>query len=999
MGCSSSVPARSTGGLNTINNDTSSATDSKELRAKLVLLGDSGVGKSCIVLRFVRGQFDPTSKVTVGASFLSQTLALEDSTIVKFEIWDTAGQERYAALAPLYYRGAAAAIVVYDITSPESFSKAQYWVKELQKHGSPGIVMVLVGNKADLHENRSVSLQDAQEYAEKNNMFFIETSAKTADNINQLFESQISIFSYIMYLWKGKKDYSTAILERKKSPNRLVVDEAVNDDNSVVALHPDTMERLQLFRGDTVLLKGKKRKDTICIVLADETCEEPKIRMNKVVRKNLRVRLGDVVSVHQCPDVKYGKRVHTLPIDDTVEGITGNLFDVFLKPYFLEAYRPLRKGDLFLVRGGMRSVEFKVIETDPVEYCIVAPDTEIFCEGEPIKREDEERLDEVGYDDVGGVRKQMAQIRELVELPLRHPQLFKSIGVKPPKGILLFGPPGSGKTLIARAVANETGAFFFLINGPEIMSKLAGESESNLRKAFEEAEKNAPSIIFIDEIDSIAPKREKTHGEVERRIVSQLLTLMDGLKARAHVIVMGATNRPNSIDPALRRFGRFDREIDIGVPDEVGRLEVLRIHTKNMKLAEDVDLEHIAKDTHGYVGADLAALCTEAALQCIREKMDIIDLEDETIDAEILNSMAVTNDHFKTALGTSNPSALRETVVEVPNVSWEDIGGLENVKRELQETVQYPVEHPEKFEKFGMSPSKGVLFYGPPGCGKTLLAKAIANECQANFISVKGPELLTMWFGESEANVREIFDKARQSAPCVLFFDELDSIATQRGSSVGDAGGAADRVLNQLLTEMDGMNAKKTVFIIGATNRPDIIDPALLRPGRLDQLIYIPLPDDQSRLQIFKACLRKSPVAKDVDLNALAKYTQGFSGADITEICQRACKYAIRENIEKDIERERRRKDNPEAMEEDEVDEIAEIKAAHFEESMKYARRSVSDADIRKYQAFAQTLQQSRGIGSEFRFAAQPTAAAGSAGAADPFASAAAAADDDDLYS
>ncbi|XBJ25126.1 cell division control protein 48 homolog E-like [Triticum dicoccoides] len=797
----------------------------------------------------------------------------------------------------------------------------------------------------------------------------------------------------------GKKDYSTAILERKKSPNRLVVDEAAksNDDNSIVALHPDTVDMLQLFRGDTVLIKGKKRKDTVCIMLPDDTCDKTKIRMNKVVRKNLRVRLGDVVSVHQCPDVKYGNRVHILPVDDTVEGITGNLFDAFLKPYFLEAYRPLRKGDLFLVRGGMTSVEFKVIETDPAEYCVVAPDTEIFCDGEPIKREDEEKLDDVGYDDVGGARKPMAQIRELVELPLRHPQLFKSIGVKPPKGILLYGPPGTGKTLIARAVANETGAFFFLINGPEIMSKLAGESESNLRKAFEEAEKNAPAIIFIDEIDSIAPKREKTNGEVERRIVSQLLTLMDGLKARAHVIVMGATNRPNSIDPALRRFGRFDREIDIGVPDEVGRLEVLRIHTKNMKLAEDVELEHVSRDTHGYVGADLAALCTEAALQCIREKMDVIDLEDDTIDAKILNSMAVTNDHFKIALGTSNPSALRETVVEVPNVSWEDIGGLEGVKRELQETVQYPVEHPEKFEKFGMSPSKGVLFYGPPGCGKTLLAKAIANECQANFISIKGPELLTMWFGESEANVREIFDKARGSAPCVLFFDELDSIATQRGNSVGDAGGAADRVLNQLLTEMDGMNAKKTVFIIGATNRPDIIDPALLRPGRLDQLIYIPLPDVESRLQIFRACLRKSPVAKDVDLNELAKYTQGFSGADITEICQRACKYAIRENIEKDMEKERRRKENPEAMEEDVVDEIAEIKAAHFEESMRYARRSVSDADIRKYQAFAQTLQQSRGFGSEFRFPDQP---AGSATpATDPFASTASAAEEDDLYS
>ncbi|KAK9838381.1 hypothetical protein WJX81_008311 [Elliptochloris bilobata] len=750
-----------------------------------------------------------------------------------------------------------------------------------------------------------------------------------------------------------KDDPQLAILKKKKAPNRLIVDDAVNDDNSVVALNLQTMETLQLFRGDTVLLKGKKRKDTVCIVLADDSVEEAKIRINKVVRKNLRVRLGDIVSVHQCTDVKYGKRIHVLPIDDTIEGVTGNLFDAFLKPYFLEAYRPVRKDDTFLVRGGMRSVEFKVVETEPAPYCIVAPDTEIYCEGEPIRREDEERLDDVGYDDVGGVRKQMAQIRELVELPLRHPQLFKTIGVKPPKGILLYGPPGSGKTLIARAVANETGAFFFLINGPEIMSKLAGESESNLRKAFEEAEKNAPAIIFIDEIDSIAPKREKTQGEVERRIVSQLLTLMDGLKSRAHVIVMGATNRPNSIDPALRRFGRFDREIDIGVPDETGRLEVIRIHTKNMKLDDNVDLEAIAKDTHGYVGADLAALCTEAALQCIREKMDVIDLEDEDIDAEILNAMAVSNDHFKTALGISNPSALRETVVE------------------------------------------------------TLLAKAIANECQANFISVKGPELLTMWFGESEANVREIFDKARQSAPCVLFFDELDSIANQRGSSAGDAGGAADRVLNQLLTEMDGMNSKKTVFIIGATNRPDIIDSALLRPGRLDQLIYIPLPDEPSRRQIFNAVLRKSPIAPDVHQDLLVKYTNGFSGADITEICQRACKYAIRESIEKDIERERAAAETPgDAMEEDAADPVPCITRAHFEEAMKYARRSVSDADIRKYQAFAQTLQQSRGFGSEFRFPDRPAPAttpageaAAAAATAPGFAGANGADDEDDLYS
>ena len=591
----------------------------------------------------------------------------------------------------------------------------------------------------------------------------------------------------------------------------------------------------------------------------------------------------------------------------------------------------------------------------------------------------------------------------MIELPLRHPALFKTLGVKPPRGVLLYGPPGSGKTLIARAVANETGAFFFLINGPEIMSKMAGESESNLRKAFEEAEKNSPAIIFIDEIDSIAPKRDKTNGEVERRIVSQLLTLMDGLKQRAHVVVIGATNRPNSMDPALRRFGRFDREIDIGVPDENGRLEIFRIHTRNMKLDDDVDPEAVARDTHGFVGADMAALCTEAAMQCIREKMDLIDIDEDTIDAEVLDSMAVTHDHFKYALGVSNPSSLRETVVEVPNVTWDDIGGLTDVKRELKELVQYPVEHPEKFEKFGMSPSRGVLFYGPPGCGKTLMAKAVANECQANFISVKGPELLTMWFGESEANVRDIFEKARGSAPCVLFFDELDSIAGQRGGSSGDGGGAADRVINQILTEIDGVGSKKNVFVIGATNRPDIIDPALMRPGRLDQLIYIPMPDLESRLSILKATLRKSPISSDVDLDFLAANTEKYTGADLTEICQRAAKMAIRENIERDMERERLKAENAtgddDAMDDvDEPDPVPEITPSHFEEAVRASRRSVSDRDLAQYSSFATTLHQQRSsIGNTtFSFPGAPPAAGG--GAAPGFAPAADD-EDDDLYS
>ena len=735
-----------------------------------------------------------------------------------------------------------------------------------------------------------------------------------------------------------------------RQPNRLVVDESKNDDNSIVCMNEAKIKELKIFNGENVILVGKRRHKTLCLVVRDNTVPVDRVAINKCVRNNLRVKIGDVITVRAEENIPNLKKIEVIPFADTVEGITGNIPQTYLQPYFREANRPLHKGDTFIVRGNFRPVEFKVVATEPGDFGVVAQGTVLFTDGPLIAREDEDKNNDVGYEDVGGCRKQMAMIREMIELPLRHPALFKTLGIKPPRGVLLYGPPGSGKTLIARAVANETGAFFFLINGPEIMSKMAGESESNLRKAFEDAEKNAPAIIFIDEIDSIAPKRDKTNGEVERRIVSQLLTLMDGLKSRGQVIVIGATNRPNSMDGALRRFGRFDREIDIGIPDEVGRMEILRIHTKNMKLSDDVDLEAVAKETHGFVGADLAQLCSEAALQCIREKMHLIDMDADTIDAEVLESMAVSNEHFKYAMGTTNPSSLRETIVEIPNVKWEDIGGLEGVKKNLQEMILYPIEHPDKFTKFGMQPSKGVLFYGPPGCGKTLLAKAVANECSANFISVKGPEMLTMWFGESEANVREIFDKARASAPCVLFFDELDSIGVARGNSMGDAGGAGDRVMNQLLTEIDGVGAKKNLFFIGATNRPDILDEALLRPGRLDQLIYIPLPDTPSRLSILKANLRKSPIAKDVDLNFMGKITEGFSGADLTEICQRAAKAAIRESIQADAKIKNMKELDPNFK--PATDPVPEITRKHFEEALQGARRSVTASDLDRFENF-----------------------------------------------
>ncbi len=567
----------------------------------------------------------------------------------------------------------------------------------------------------------------------------------------------------------------------------------------------------------------------------------------------------------------------------------------------------------------------------------------------------------LGYDSVGGLDKAIQLMRELIELPLRFPELWTTAGVPTPKGVLLHGPPGCGKTLLANALVEETGAHVVIINGPEIMARKGGESEANLRQAFEEAMKKAPAIIFMDELDSIAPKRDQAQGETEKRVVSQLLTLMDSLKPSSNVMVIGATNRPNVIETALRRPGRFDRELEIAIPDEDGRLEILKIRTKDMKLAPNVDLFQIARDTHGYVGADLQQLTLEAALQCIRSNIANMDVDSEDpIPDDVLELLEVNEEHFMHALSVCDPSTLRDNKVEVPDVKWEDIGGLEETKRELQEMVRYPIEHRHLFERFGMQASRGVLFYGPPGCGKTLLAKAIANECGANFISVKGPELLNMWFGGSEANVRALFDKARAASPCILFFDEMDSIARARGSGGGGSSETSDRVINQLLSEIDGMGSSKTLFVIGATNRPDILDPGIMRPGRLDQLIYIPLPDKLSRVSIFKANLRKSPVADDVEMERLADITEGFSGADITEICQRAAKNAIRDSIAAGIERQKRVEAGELTQEEADAlpDPVPYITRAHFEASMSKARRSVSAEVVQQYDQFTAKIKQ-----------------------------------------
>jgi len=796
----------------------------------------------------------------------------------------------------------------------------------------------------------------------------------------------------------SKTDLSEAILGVSAGRNAMEVFLYSSDEgHSVVGMTESALEEMGLFEGDTVSIKGKRGKKTMASVavvdasdagvLADASGKKlALLGMSADAMRNAGVRAGDTVTVVPAPNVKFGKAVLILPYKDSLKlaGVDdleeAKLFENYIKPYFEGKFRTLYRGDSFAIKGPLGELEFQCVEIDSVEEdgdtaCVVVDDTIIECDGESLERNDHDDLEGAGYDMIGGASKHLAAVRELVELPLRHPELWRRLGINPPRGVLLTGPPGSGKTAMARAVAAETGAYFFVINGPEVISKRAGESETNLRRAFEDAAANAEdyngAIIFIDEIDSIAPKREKAGGEVEKRIVSQLLTLMDGLKPTSKVIVIAATNRPGVIEPALRRPGRFDRELDMGIPDEKGRLEILQIKTRDMRLGQDVDLELLARNSHGYVGADLQQLCMEAALECIRSKMGLIDFDKDSVDKKILDSIVVEGKHFDHAMGIVAPSSLRENQVEIPDVHWDDVGGLEDVKRELHETVQYPVEHAEKYIKFGMSPSKGVLFYGPPGCGKTLLAKAIANECGANFISIKGPELLTQWFGESEANVRELFDKARAASPCILMFDEMDSIAKTRGSGGPGSSEAGDRVINQILTEIDGVGARKNVFVIGATNRPDILDPAVIRPGRLDQLIYIPLPDLKSRIAIFKAQLRKAPLDPSVDIEVLARSTHGFSGADIAEICTTASKLAIREAII--ATEERQKKIDVGEIDEDEgssdVSENMKIGKRHFNFAMSRARRSVSEKDLALFEEFAEKQRAGRGeAASNFKF-------------------------------
>jgi transitional endoplasmic reticulum ATPase len=692
-----------------------------------------------------------------------------------------------------------------------------------------------------------------------------------------------------------------------------------------VRIDPDVMKELGVEAGDVVEIEGKRKTAAIVWPSLPEDLGLDIIRMDGTLRRNADVNIGDKVIVRKAnpkpaTKVRLAPTVHSMSIDDS--------FKKYVKKKLVGL--PVIENDIIPVPVLGQAVQLVVIDTRPRGVVIITEKTTVDILEKPVTAT---TIPKVTYEDIGGLHEVIAKIRELVELPLRHPELFQRLGIEPPKGILLYGPPGTGKTLLAKAVANESDAYFIAINGPEIMSKFYGESEQRLREIFEEAKKNAPAIIFIDEIDAIAPKRDEVIGEVERRVVAQLLALMDGLEARGQVIVIGATNRPNALDPALRRPGRFDREIEVPMPDKQGRLEILQIHTRHMPLAEDVNLEELAEMTKGYTGADLAALAREAAMHALRRYLPEIDIEQERIPTEVLEKMVVTKADFLAAFKEITPSGLREIEVEVPEVHWDDIGGLENVKQELREVVEWPLRYPNTFKRLGIEPPRGILLFGPPGTGKTLLAKAVATESGANFIAIRGPELLSKWVGESEKAVREVFRRARQYAPAVVFFDEIEAIASLRGSDVETD--VTERVVSQLLTEIDGITGLENVVVIAATNRPDLVDPALLRPGRLEKLIYVPPPDEKGRLDILKIHTRHVPLAEDVDLREIAKMTNGYTGADLAALVREATLAALREDLK-----------------------ATRVRFKHFEQALSKVRPSVTKYMIDFYSRWLESARQ-----------------------------------------
>ncbi|MDK2795713.1 MAG: transitional endoplasmic reticulum ATPase [Archaeoglobaceae archaeon] len=704
----------------------------------------------------------------------------------------------------------------------------------------------------------------------------------------------------------------------------------------IARIDPEVMEKLGIQSGDIIEIVGKESVPAIVWPSYPEDRGKGIIRIDGNLRSNAGVGIEDKVKIRKV-DAKPAEKITLAPTEPIK--ITGG------ESYILRLLegRPVVRGQKVRVEIFGYTLTFVITATRPSGVVVVGRGTEIELKEKPAE-EIKRAVPNVTYEDIGGLKRELRLVREMIELPLKHPELFQRLGIDPPKGVLLYGPPGTGKTLIAKAVANEVDAHFISISGPEIMSKFYGESEQRLREIFEEAKQNAPSIIFIDEIDSIAPKREEVTGEVERRVVAQLLALMDGLESRGQVIVIAATNRPDAIDPALRRPGRFDREIEIGVPDRDGRKEILEIHTRKMPLAEDVNLDELADATNGFVGADLEALCKEAAMHALRRILPEIDIEKE-IPAEIIENLKVTREDFIEALKNVEPSAMREVLVEIPKVKWDDVGGLEKAKQELREAIEWPLKYPEVFKTTNIKPPKGILLFGPPGTGKTLLAKAVANESNANFISVKGPELLSKWVGESEKHVRDMFKKARQVAPAIIFFDEIDSLAPRRGG-IGDSQ-VTERVVSQLLTELDGLEELREVVVIAATNRPDMIDPALLRPGRIERHIYIPPPDKEARKEIFKIHLKNKPLSEDVNLDELAERTEGYSGADIEAVCREAGMLAIREALKPGMSREEAK----------EIAKKIKITKRHFEEALKKVKPSLTPEDLKKYELMLKDFQ------------------------------------------